>query len=106
MWPSRTYFQLAAMTLSVLSGIAGTTPVAAQEAAEFFRRNCASCHTIGGGRLTGPDLKGVLERRERDKLVSFIVDPKAAVDSGDPYVRRIVEEARGVIMQPIPGVDR
>src|SRR5690606_36048558 len=26
---------------------------AAQDAADFFRQNCVSCHTIGGGRLTG-----------------------------------------------------
>jgi hypothetical protein len=31
----------------------------AQEAADFFQQNCASCHTITGGRLTGPDLKAL-----------------------------------------------
>lgn len=38
---------------------------AAQDAADFFRQNCVSCHTIGGGRLTGPDLKDVLTRKDR-----------------------------------------
>jgi mono/diheme cytochrome c family protein len=95
----------------IVLAIVTTTSLVAQdlpseESVEFFRRNCASCHTIGGGRLTGPDLKGVLDRRDKDKLVSFIVDPRGAIDSGDPYVRRLVEEARGAIMQPIPGVDR
>ena len=37
-----------------------------QETAQYFRQNCASCHTIGGGRLTGPDLKDVTKRKERD----------------------------------------
>jgi mono/diheme cytochrome c family protein len=37
-----------------------------QEAADFFRQNCISCHTVGGGRLTGPDLKNVTQRKERE----------------------------------------
>jgi mono/diheme cytochrome c family protein len=98
------------LRLSFLAIATATSLVAqdlpSEESVEFFRRNCASCHTIGGGRLTGPDLKGLLARRERDKTVAFIVDPRGAIDSGDPYVRRLVEEARGAIMQPIPGVDR
>src|SRR6266498_1794214 len=36
----------------------------AQEAADFFRQNCVSCHTVGGGRLTGPDLKNITQRKE------------------------------------------
>ncbi len=27
---------------------------------------CKACHTIGGGKLIGPDLKGVTERRDED----------------------------------------
>ena len=34
----------------------------AQQASDFFQQNCTSCHTIGGGRLTGPDLKDVPRR--------------------------------------------
>lgn len=30
-----------------------TVPAGAQDTATFFKQNCASCHTIGGGRLTG-----------------------------------------------------
>src|SRR5262249_2147663 len=41
------------------------TSAMAQEAADFFRQNCVSCHTVGGGRLTGPDLKNVTQRKER-----------------------------------------
>ena len=46
-----------------------------EETIAFYRQNCASCHTIGGGRLTGPDLKDVTERATEEWLVDFILDP-------------------------------
>lgn len=76
----------------------------AQEAAAFFKQNCVSCHTIGGGRLTGPDLKGVTDKQDRQWLANFIVDPKAVIDSGDPHAQRLVQEARGVVMPTIAGM--
>ncbi len=81
------------------------SPVAAQDPAQFFRQNCASCHTIGGGRLTGPDLKDVSTRRDRQWLVRFIQNPKTVIDSGDPYARQLLDEARGVVMPAIPGMN-
>ncbi|MDO8681371.1 MAG: cytochrome c [Acidobacteriota bacterium] len=74
----------------------------AQDAAAYFQQNCASCHTIGGGRLTGPDLKGVTERRDHAWLLRYLPDPKALIDSGDPIATQLFQEARGVIMPPPP----
>jgi mono/diheme cytochrome c family protein len=84
--------------------VALTCGLAAQDAADFFQQNCASCHTIGGGRLTGPDLKGVLERKDRAWLSQFIVQPKSFIDRGDAYALRLLEEARGVVMPNIAGM--
>ncbi|MFN0006701.1 MAG: c-type cytochrome [Planctomycetota bacterium] len=75
-----------------------------EETVKYFQQNCVSCHTIGGGRLTGPDLKGVLERRDRAWLVSFVRDPKAVIDAGDPYAQQIFQEARAVYMPTLPGM--
>lgn len=77
---------------------------AAQETADFFRQNCASCHTIGGGRLTGPDLKDITGKKDRDWLVPFILNPKAVIDSGDSHAQDLFKEARGVIMPTIFGM--
>ncbi|MFV1963905.1 MAG: c-type cytochrome [Pirellulaceae bacterium] len=77
----------------------------AQEAAEFFRQNCTSCHTIGGGRLNGPDLKEVAKRQEREWLVRFIADPQAMLDSGDPYAAKLKEEAKGQVMTKVRGIN-
>ncbi|MEE8419148.1 MAG: c-type cytochrome [Dehalococcoidales bacterium] len=42
-----------------------------------FEQTCQFCHTIGGGKLVGPDLEGVTTRRDREELVSFILDPQS-----------------------------
>lgn len=81
-------------------------PAIAQEAAAYFKQNCASCHTIGGGRLTGPDLKNVTQQKDRDWLARFIIDPKSVIDSGDPYAQKLLQEARGVVMPTVAGMNR
>ncbi len=79
-------------------------PVAGQDPVQFFRQNCVSCHTIGGGRLTGPDLKNVEQRKDRQWLVRFLLDPPAVIQSGDPYALQLKGEARGVIMPKLAGM--
>lgn len=92
-------------TLVSAMAVAAASPAAAADAtAEFFRQNCASCHTIGGGRLTGPDLKGVTGRRDRSWLERFVQNPKAVLDSGDAYALELQREARGVVMPTVPGL--
>lgn len=76
----------------------------AQDAADFFRQNCMNCHTIGGGRITGPDLKNVSQRKDRQWLVKFLQEPKATIDAGDPYAVKLQGEARGVVMPTIAGM--
>lgn len=90
--------------LVACGALGGFSPAGAQDAATYFRQNCTSCHTVGGGRLTGPDLKDVTARQDRAWLARFIVSPQAVIDSGDPYALKILQEARGVIMPPSPGI--
>jgi cytochrome c2 len=77
----------------------------ADPAATYFRQNCMSCHTIGGGRLVGPDLKDVTKRADRDWLLKFMVNPKSFLDGGDPIALKLKEEARGAVMPNISGID-
>jgi mono/diheme cytochrome c family protein len=95
----------ASLALTVLLAWA-IVPAGAQETATFFKQNCASCHTIGGGRLTGPDLKNVTQEKDRDWLARFLLDPKAMIDSGDPYAHKLLQEARGVVMPTVAGMNR
>lgn len=78
---------------------------AAEDPVAFFQQNCVSCHTIGGGRLTGPDLKDVSNRQERGWLVKFMLDPQSMIDSGDPYALELYESARRVVMTKISGMN-
>ncbi|MCC7418455.1 MAG: cytochrome c [Acidobacteria bacterium] len=86
--------------------IAAPTAASAQDAAAFFKQNCTSCHTIGGGRLTGPDLKDVTKSRDRAWLTDFVLAPQAALDRGDPYALQLQQEARGVVMPQVAGINR
>ncbi len=78
----------------------------AQETAAFFKQNCFSCHTVGGGRLVGPDLKDVTQRKDRDWLINFVLNPQSMIDRGDPYALQLLDESRGVVMTTISGISR
>ena len=96
---------LRSLLCSLVLLAAGAPNALAQDPAQFFRQNCTACHTVGGGRITGPDLKGVSGRKDRQWLVRFIVNPKAVIDSGDPYAKQLLDEARGVVMPTLPGMN-
>lgn len=89
----------------VALAVLGWAPLAlAIDPAKDFKQNCSSCHTIGGGRVTGPDLKDVTARKDRAWLARFILDPGAVLDSGDAYALKLLEEARNVRMPNISGM--
>src|SRR5690606_34471624 len=63
----------------------------------WTNKMCIGCHTIGQGRLAGPDLKGVTERRSLEWLKSFLKDPEAMLDS-DPVAKELLKEANNLRM--------
>ena len=105
-WPQSRQWQ-ASFRLAVAS-LAFLVPAVAwsQDTPDYFRQNCMNCHTIGGGRLTGPDLKNVSARQDREWLIAFMMNPKAIIDSGDPYAQKILEQSRNVPMPALPGMTR
>ncbi len=71
----------------------------AQEPGEqTFQVTCAACHTIGGGRLVGPDLAGIHEKRSQAWLEQFVKSPKSLIDSGDADAVAIFEEYNQLVM--------
>ncbi|MBC8353604.1 MAG: c-type cytochrome [Planctomycetes bacterium] len=97
---------LTALVIAVLWSLAAASALQAQDTPDYFRQNCMNCHTIGGGRLTGPDLKDVTKRKDRTWLANFIANPKAVFDSGDSYAQKIFEESRNVPMPTLPGLTK
>ncbi|MCC6150776.1 MAG: cytochrome c [Planctomycetes bacterium] len=53
-----------------------------------FKKYCSSCHSIGGGKLVGPDLAGLKERApSRDWAIAFTKDPKSQNDAYSKKIR-------------------
>lgn len=93
--------------LALIGILALPLPGSAQDTPEYFRQNCVNCHTIGGGALTGPDLKNLTERQpDREWLIQFMMDPGPILSSGDPYAKKILEASRNVPMPKIANLDR
>jgi mono/diheme cytochrome c family protein len=71
----------------------------AQEPGEqLFQTNCSACHTLGGGRLVGPDLAAVTERRSEEWLEKFIQSSTTLIQSGDAEANAVFEEFSGMTM--------
>jgi len=63
----------------------------------FRTRGCAACHTVGAGRLLGPDLNGVGARRDQNWLREWLADP-AAVIRAHPDLANWPQDYEGVLM--------
>jgi mono/diheme cytochrome c family protein len=73
---------------------------AAEAGEEIFQSLCAACHTIGKGKLVGPDLAGVTSRREESWLHRQIKEPDALIAENDPIAMQLLQEADNVEMPP------
>jgi mono/diheme cytochrome c family protein len=76
-----------------------------QDGADLYKRNCAACHSIGGGRLVGPDLAGVTKKADRVWLTKFIKNSADLIKSGDPAAVAIGREYNNLLMPPYGGSD-
>ena len=71
---------------------------AAQSGEQVFQSRCTACHTIGKGKLVGPDLKGVISRRDEGWLIRQIKEPDSLIAENDPIAMQLVKEANGMPM--------
>jgi mono/diheme cytochrome c family protein len=76
-----------------------------QDGADLFKRTCAPCHSIGGGRLVGPDLAGVTKKADKVWLTKFIKNSADMIKSGDPAAVAIGKEYSNMLMPPFGGSD-
>lgn len=74
-------------------------PIEAQSTGQaLFNKNCTVCHTIGSGRLVGPDLAGVQERRTKEWLHRFIPSSQTMIKSGNSDAAALFKEYNQLIM--------
>lgn len=63
---------------------------AAKPGQALYTRLCAGCHTVGEGDRVGPDLAGVMARRDRDWLMRFVSNPGKMRTQQDPIAAELV----------------
>ena len=85
-----------ALTGLLLTGL-WSQPSFAQDGAALFKP-CTACHSIGGGKMVGPDLKGVTKRRTNDWLVQFILSSTKLVKSGDAEAADLLRQFNNIPM--------
>jgi len=89
------------LILSILFAAPGKAESLAQAQSDgnaLFQQKCAACHTIGGGKLVGPDLAGVAQRRDRAWIVEFVQAPDKVIASGDATATQLLQEYNNVAM--------
>ena len=69
-----------------------------KEGEKLFKQVCVACHTIGQGRLIGPDLANVHKRRPMSWLIQFIQSSQSVIKKGDPYAQALFEEYNRMVM--------
>ncbi|MDD2798262.1 MAG: c-type cytochrome [Bacteroidales bacterium] len=89
----KTFVSLGLLTTALLCSV--TTE--AQDGATLYK-SCVACHTIGGGKTVGPDLKGVTKRRTKEWLVKFIQSPVKIQKAGDADAVALFKEYNNMPM--------
>lgn len=91
----------AGLVATLHAGWTATAP--AQTPGEaVFQASCAACHTIGGGRLVGPDLQGVGARRSEAWIISFVQHSQQLVAAGDSTAVALFHEYQDMPMPDQP----
>ncbi len=75
-----------------------TSSVFAQNGEQLFKSNCGACHSIGKGKMTGPDLKNIGDRREGEWLVKWIKSSQELVKAGDPVAIEVFNANSKLVM--------
>lgn len=76
--------------------------VVAQGKDLFSQKGCVGCHKVGGGKLVGPDLKGVTARRDQEWLIKMIMQPDVMTKQDETAKKLLAEH---LVQMPNQNVD-
>ncbi|HEY2029612.1 MAG TPA: SCO family protein [Myxococcales bacterium] len=82
----------------IVNNYADVRPETFHKPEYMFKSRCAACHTIGGGDAVGPDLKGLLTRRDRTWARRYMTEPDKMLAEHDPVAVSLFEKYRQVRM--------
>lgn len=71
---------------------------------EIFTQTCGACHTIGRGRLVGPDLVNIHARRTEDWILKFVKSSQSVIKSGDEYADSLFQTYNRLVMPDQPNL--
>jgi cytochrome c2 len=74
--------------------------LAGQGQGYFQSKGCVGCHTVGSGKLIGPDLKGVTNRQSYHWIVAMITNPDSML-ANDDTAKTLMGEMQGQRMVPM-----
>ena len=74
---------------------------AARPGEDLFNTRCTVCHTIGQGDRLGPDLLGVVSKRDRQWLIRWLQEPDVMLKEQDPLAMALYTQYNEV---PMPNV--
>ena len=80
--------------------------VQAQDGEQLFQQ-CRACHSIGQGKLLGPDLLDISKKHDATWVKNFIKSSQSMIKRGDPEAKAIFEEFNKLVMidYPLPDAD-
>jgi mono/diheme cytochrome c family protein len=85
----------------ILGAILATVPFTksfADDGGDLFKANCGVCHTVGKGKLVGPDLKGVETRHSESWLLKWVKSSQTLVQSGDKEAIKLFTDNSSIPM--------
>ena len=78
--------------------VTSSTVVAQDRGETIYNQICVACHTVGKGRLVGPDLAGVHTRRDESWLINIIRSAQSLINEGDAVAKALLTEYNGIVM--------
>ena len=100
---SRMVLKISVLALAVATTARAQTelPSELEAASRLFglkEKGCSSCHTLGQGDKTGPDLRGLTQRRQKAWTQRFVNTPGDVIAAGDPIALELFQKFKGVVM--------
>ena len=86
------------LILALATLISSITIAIAQDGKQLFKTNCASCHTVGKGKLVGPDLKDVQSRHEKQWIQKWVKSSQTLVKAGDAQAVKLFNDNNKIPM--------
>jgi len=74
------------------------SPNAQNQGEQLFKQRCTACHTVGGGKLIGPDLANVHIRRAEEWIIKFVHSSQSVIKSGDTTAVAVFNQHNKVFM--------